>query len=71
MAAVELRDLLHYPFLPEAQKILASRGISVAGLSKTGSGKNYLDKAAERVVFAIDGKRHTRLIRLAIIFLTS
>ena len=57
MAAVELlRDLLHYPFLPEAQKILASRGISVAGLSKTGSGKNYLDKAAERVVFAIDGK---------------
>ncbi len=54
MAAVDLRDLLHYPFLPEAQKILASRGISVAGLSKTG--KPYLDKAAERVIFAIDGK---------------
>ena len=56
MAAVELRDLLHYPFLPEAQKILASRGISVAGLSKTTPGRNYLDKAAERVVYSIDGK---------------
>ena len=56
MAAVELRDLLHYPFLPEAQKILASRGISVAGLSKTNPGRNYLDKAAERVVYSIDGK---------------
>lgn len=56
MAAVELRDLLHYPFLPEAQKILASRGISVDGLSKKGLDKKYLDKAAERVVFAINGK---------------
>ena len=56
MAVVELQDLLHYPFLHEAQKKLASRGISVAGLSETGFDKNYLDKAAERVVFAIDGK---------------
>lgn len=56
MAAVELADLLHYPFLPEAQKVLASRGISVAGLSKTESGRKYLDKAADRVFYAIDGK---------------
>ncbi|MDO5845935.1 MAG: DNA primase large subunit PriL, partial [Methanocorpusculum sp.] len=56
MPAVDLRDLLHYPFLKEAQGVLASRGIKVAGLSESPAGKMYLDKAAERVVFAIDGK---------------
>ncbi|HJJ38786.1 MAG TPA: DNA primase large subunit PriL [Methanocorpusculum sp.] len=56
MPAVELRDLLHYPFLPEAQKVLASRGISVDSLTKTESGRGYLEKAASRVMFAIDGK---------------
>ena len=56
MPAVELRDLIHYPFLPEAQKILASRGISVDSLSKTPSGTQYLDKACSRVICAIDGK---------------
>lgn len=56
MPAVELRDLLHYPFLPEAQKVLASRGISVDSLSKTDTGRNYLEKACRRVTFAIDGK---------------
>lgn len=56
MPAVELRDLVHYPFLPEAQKILASRGISVESLSKTPSGQQYLQKACERVIVAIDGK---------------
>lgn len=56
MPAVELRELIHYPFLPEAQKILASRGISVDSLSKTPSGVQYLDKACTRVICAIDGK---------------
>ncbi|HJJ30829.1 MAG TPA: DNA primase large subunit PriL [Methanocorpusculum sp.] len=56
MPAVELRDLLHYPFLPEAQKVLASRGISVDSLTKTESGRGYLEKAASRVMYAIDGK---------------
>lgn len=56
MAAVDQSDLLHYPFLPEAQKILASRGIMVATLAKTDSGKRYLDEATERVIVAIDGK---------------
>jgi len=56
MPAVELRDLIHYPFLPEAQKILASRGISVDSLVKSASGQQYLDKASERVIYAIDGK---------------
>lgn len=56
MPAVDLRDLIHYPFLPEAQKILASRGISVSGLSTTPTGLHYLEKATERVQVAIDGK---------------
>ncbi|HJJ35549.1 MAG TPA: DNA primase large subunit PriL [Methanocorpusculum sp.] len=56
MPAVELRDLIHYPFLPEAQKVLASRGISVASLAKSTSGQQYLDKACSRVMYAIDGK---------------
>ncbi|MDO5843965.1 MAG: DNA primase large subunit PriL [Methanocorpusculum sp.] len=55
-AAVELRDLTHYPFLKEAQGVLASRGIKVQGLSGSALGKKYLDKAAERVCYAIDGK---------------
>lgn len=55
-SAVELRDLTHYPFLKEAQGVLASRGIKVQGLSNSVLGKKYLDKAAERVVYAIDGK---------------
>ena len=56
MPAVDLRDLIHYPFLPEAQKILASRGISVDGFSTTPSGLQYLEKATQRVLIAIDGK---------------
>lgn len=56
MPAVDLRDLVHYPFLPEAQKSLASRGISVVTLSKTPAGRQYLDKACSRVIYAIDGK---------------
>lgn len=56
MPAVDLRDLLHYPFLKEAQNVLAARGIKVAGLAESSAGKIYLDKAAERVMYAIDGK---------------
>lgn len=56
MSAVELRDLIHYPFLPEAQKIIASRGISVDSLAKSSSGQQYLEKACSRVMYAIDGK---------------
>ncbi len=56
MPVVELRDLLHYPFLKEAQNVLASRGIKVAGLATTPEGKKYLDMSAERVACAIDGK---------------
>ncbi|HJJ47134.1 MAG TPA: DNA primase large subunit PriL [Methanocorpusculum sp.] len=56
MPAVDLRDLSHYPFLPEAQKILASRGISIDRLSTNPTGLHYLEKATERVQIAIDGK---------------
>jgi len=56
MPAVELRDLIHYPFLPESQKAIASRGINVDSLSKTTDGLHYLEKATERVLIAIDGK---------------
>ncbi len=56
MPAVELRDLVHYPFLPEAQKILASRGISIDSLSTSTSGQQYLGKACSRVMYALDGK---------------
>lgn len=55
-AVVELRDLTHYPFLKEAQGILASRGIKVGGLSQSSTGVKYLDKACERVCIAIDSK---------------
>lgn len=54
--SVEKRDLAHYPFLPEAQGLLASRGIKVSGLSSSNSGRVYLDKATERVILALDGK---------------
>ncbi len=54
--SVEKRDLAHYPFLHEAQGLLAARGIKVAGLSGSSSGRSYLDKATERVVLALDGK---------------
>ncbi|MDD2248894.1 MAG: DNA primase regulatory subunit PriL [Methanocorpusculum sp.] len=53
---VEKRDLAHYPFLPEAQGVLASRGIKVSGLSGSKIGCSYLDRAAERVITALDGK---------------
>jgi len=54
--SVEKRDLAHYPFLPEAQGLLASRGIKVAGLSGSKLGCTYLDKATARVIRALDGK---------------
>ena len=54
--SVEKRDLAHYPFLPEAQGLLASRGIKVAGLSGSKLGCSYLDRAAERIITALDGK---------------
>ncbi len=54
--SVEKRDLAHYPFLPEAQGLLASRGIKVAGLSSSKLGCSYLDRAAERITIALDGK---------------
>jgi DNA primase large subunit len=54
--SVEKRDLAHYPFLPEAQGLLASRGIKVAGLSGSKLGCSYLDRAAERIIIALDGK---------------
>jgi len=56
MPAVDLRDLIHYPFLPESQKALALRGITVSTLSKTPEGLHYLEKATERVLISIDGK---------------
>ncbi|HJJ30346.1 MAG TPA: DNA primase regulatory subunit PriL [Methanocorpusculum sp.] len=54
--SVEKRDLAHYPFLPEAQGLLASRGIKVSGLSSSKIGSSYLDQATERVILALDGK---------------
>lgn len=50
------KDLTHYPFLKEAQILLASRGIKVSGLSKSPFGQKYLDKAVDRVIYAINGK---------------
>ena len=54
--SVEKRDLAHYPFLPEAQGLLASRGIKMAGLSGSTIGCSYLDRAAGRIMLALNGK---------------
>lgn len=54
--SVEKRDLAHYPFLPEAQGLLASRGIKMTGLSGSTIGCFYLDQAAGRIILALNGK---------------
>lgn len=46
---LELQDLAHYPFLKEAQEVIASRGLSLATITRTPESRLYLQAAIERI----------------------
>jgi DNA primase large subunit len=55
--ALDIKDLAKYPFLKEAQEEVSKRTPSLEQFVKSNYGRNILNHAAERVVFAIRGKK--------------
>jgi DNA primase large subunit len=50
---LEIQDLAHYPFLKEAQEIIAERGISLATLTKNAQSPIYFTAAVNRIRNAV------------------
>ncbi|MDO8841536.1 DNA primase large subunit PriL [Methanocalculus sp.] len=46
---LELQDLAHYPFLKEAQEIIAERGISFEFITRNSQNQSYLAAAVNRI----------------------
>ncbi|HIJ06054.1 MAG: putative DNA primase large subunit [Methanomicrobiales archaeon 53_19] len=54
---LELQDIAHYPFLKEAQEVIAARGFSLATITGNSKNKEYLDAAVERIRDAAQSKK--------------
>lgn len=54
---LELQDIAHYPFLKEAQEVIAARGFSLATITGNSENKEYLDAAVERIRDAAQSKK--------------
>jgi|LDZT01.1.fsa_nt_gi DNA primase large subunit len=54
---LELQDLAHYPFLKEAQEVIAARGYSLRAITGNPENRIYLDAAVDRIRDAAQSKK--------------